>query len=292
MENLIKNFETLNNNADILHLNLIIGIIINTVIIIGLFKAADILNKRLREKVAKNYTESPLLQFLPIFNKLIKGLILFFIVASFLQSNGYSITSLIAGFGITGLAIGFAAQQTIADFFGTLIIIADKIYKPGDFVKIGEVEGTVESINLFSTKIRTLDDFLVSVPNNNISGTTIINISKAHKRRINEIFGVTYGTSDDKIQRAMEIIKEVCDNNEKVHKDPVIFVETLASSSINIKLLAYAKTDSYNKFAQIRSEVILETVKRFRAENIDFAFPSQSVYIEKNEDKNNSVRQN
>lgn len=281
MENLIKNFETLNNNADILHLNLIIGIIINTVIIIGLFKAADILNKRLREKVAKNYTESPLLQFLPIFNKLIKGLILFFIVASFLQSNGYSITSLIAGFGITGLAIGFAAQQTIADFFGTLIIIADKIYKPGDFVKIGEVEGTVESINLFSTKIRTLDDFLVSVPNNNISGTTIINISKAHKRRINEIFGVTYGTSDEKIQRAMEIIKEVCDNNEKVHKDPVIFVETLASSSINIKLLAYAKTDSYNKFAQIRSEVILETVKRFRAENIDFAFPSQSVYIEK-----------
>ena len=259
----------------------IIGIIINVIIAIALFKVTDIFIRKLKEHTQKSDTTALSAHLIPILDKTIKFLILFFIVASFLQSNGYSITSLIAGFGITGLAVGFAAQQTIADFFGTLAIIADKIYKLGDYVKIGEIEGTVEDINLLSTKIRTLDDFIVSIPNNNISATLITNISKARKRRINEVFGVTYDTSDEKLHRAIEIIKEVCENDTRVHKNPVTVVETLSASSIDIRLYAYVKTNAFNEFIKIRSDVILEIVKRFRAEGIDFAFPSQSVYIEK-----------
>ena len=259
----------------------IIGIIINVIIAIALFKVTDIFIRKLKEHTQKSDSTALSSHLIPILDKTIKFLILFFIVASFLQSNGYSITSLIAGFGITGLAVGFAAQQTIADFFGTLAIIADKIYKLGDYVKIGEIEGTVEDINLLSTKIRTLDDFIVSIPNNNISATLITNISKARKRRINEVFGVTYDTSDEKLHRAIEIIKEVCENDTRVHKNPVTVVETLSASSIDIRLYAYVKTNAFNEFIKIRSDVILEIVKRFRAEGIDFAFPSQSVYIEK-----------
>ncbi len=259
----------------------IIGIIINVIIAIALFKVTDIFIRKLKEHTQKSDSTALSSHLIPILDKIIKFLILFFIVASFLQSNGYSITSLIAGFGITGLAVGFAAQQTIADFFGTLAIIADKIYKLGDYVKIGEIEGTVEDINLLSTKIRTLDDFIVSIPNNNISATLITNISKARKRRINEVFSVTYDTSDEKLHRAIEIIKEVCENDTRVHKNPVTVVETLAASSIDIRLYAYVKTNAFNEFIKIRSDVILEIVKRFRAEGIDFAFPSQSVYIEK-----------
>ena len=259
----------------------IIGIIINVIIAIALFKVTDIFIRKLKEHTQKSDSTALSSHLIPILDKIIKFLILFFIVASFLQSNGYSITSLIAGFGITGLAVGFAAQQTIADFFGTLAIIADKIYKLGDYVKIGEIEGTVEDINLLSTKIRTLDDFIVSIPNNNISATLITNISKARKRRINEVFGVTYDTSDEKLHRAIEIIKEVCENDTRVHKNPVTVVETLSASSIDIRLYAYVKTNAFNEFIKIRSDVILEIVKRFRAEGIDFAFPSQSVYIEK-----------
>ena len=259
----------------------IIGIIINVIIAIALFKVTDIFIRKLKEHTQKSDSTALSAHLIPILDKTIKFLILFFIVASFLQSNGYSITSLIAGFGITGLAVGFAAQQTIADFFGTLAIIADKIYKLGDYVKIGEIEGTVEDINLLSTKIRTLDDFIVSIPNNNISATLITNISKARKRRINEVFGVTYDTSDEKLHRAIDIIKEVCENDTRVHKNPVTVVETLSASSIDIRLYAYVKTNAFNEFIKIRSDVILEIVKRFRAEGIDFAFPSQSVYIEK-----------
>ena len=264
-----------------LKIDLFLSVVINIIVAIVLFKLTDIFIAKLKSHSKNSDNQSLSGHLIPILEKIVKFLILFFILASFLQSNGYSITSLIAGFGITGLAVGFAAQQTIADFFGTLAIIADKMYKIGDYIKIGEIEGTVEDINLLSTKIRTLDDFLVSIPNNNISGTVITNISKAHKRRINEVFGVTYDTSDEKLQRAKEIINEVCNDNKNIYDNPVIFAETLSASSIDIKLLAYVKTKNYNDFVQIRSDVILEIVKRFRAENIDFAFPSQSIYIEK-----------
>ncbi len=259
----------------------IISLVINLIIGVILFKITDVFIRKLREYSQKSDATSISIHLIPILDKTIKFLILFFIVASFLQSNGYSITSLIAGFGITGLAVGFAAQQTIADFFGTLAIIADKIYKLGDYVKIGDIEGTVEDINLLSTKIRTLDDFVVSIPNNNISGTVITNISKAHKRRINEVFGITYDTSNEKLHRAMEIIKEICDKDTRLYKNPVTVIETLAESSINIRLYAYVKTNTYNELIKTRSDIIMEIVKQFRAEDINFAFPSQSVYIEK-----------
>lgn len=269
------------NVFETLKIDLFLSVMINIFVAIVLFKLTDIFIAKLKSHSKNSDNQSLSGHLIPILEKIVKFLILFFILASFLQSNGYSITSIIAGFGITGLAVGFAAQQTIADFFGTLAIIADKMYTIGDYIKIGEVEGTVEDINLLSTKIRTLDDFLVSIPNNNISGTVITNISKAHKRRINEVFGVTYNTSNEKLQRAKEIINEVCKDNKNIYDNPVIFAETLSASSIDIKLLAYVKTKNYNDFVQIRSDVILEIVKRFRAENIDFAFPSQSIYIEK-----------
>ena len=262
-------------------IDLIFSIIVNVIIIVALFKLTDLFIGKLKEKT-KGLDNSILSgHLIPILEKLIKLLVVFFVVASLLQSNGYSITSLIAGFGITGLAVGFAAQQTVADFFGTLAIIADKMYKIGEYVKINDVEGVVEDINLLSTKIRTLDNFLVIVPNNLVSNTTVTNVTRAKKRRINEIFGVTYDTSDKKLQEAIEIIKAVCEEHEDVHKDAVVFTERLSSSSIDIKLLAYTRTNNYNRFMQIKSEIILEVVKRFRKAKISFAFPSQSIYIEK-----------
>ena len=118
-----------------------------------------------RKKDSKNQ----LIQFIPILDRIFKILIVFFIVASFLQSFGYSVSSLITGFGITGLAVGFAANATIANVFGTLSIFSDKAYRVGDYVIVNGVEGYVEDVNLMSTKIRTLDNFLYIVPNSSAS---------------------------------------------------------------------------------------------------------------------------
>ena len=281
LNELVEKVGNIENALKVFKLDLIFSAIINIVIICVLFKLTDVLINKFKKYYANNDHVKLSSHLIPILEKIIKFLILFFVVASFLQSNGYSITSLIAGFGITGLAVGFAAQQTIADFFGTIAIIADKMYKIGDYIKINDIEGTVEDVNLLSTKIRTLDDFIVTIPNNNISGAIITNLSLARKRRINEVFTVTYDTSDEKLNRAIEIIKEVCLSNEKLYKDSNVFVETLDASSINIRLQAYAKTKAAAELFGIRSQVILDVVKRFRAEGIDFAFPSTSVYIEK-----------
>jgi len=258
------------------------GIIINIIIIAILFKMTDIFISKLKEKLNKSENAAPISQIVPIFEKIIKTVIVFVLVASFLQSQGYSLTSLVAGFGITGLAVGFAAQQTIASMFGTFAVLTDKVYKTGDYVKIDNIEGTVENINLRSTKIRTLDNFLVTIPNDKMANSIVTNVSKAHKRRLDMIFGVTYDTSDEKLNRAMEIIKDILSPRSDVHKDYSVFTETLDSSSINIRLIGYTKAKTYDSFAQTRSEIYLDAIRRFRAEGIDFAFPSTTVYMADN----------
>lgn len=278
---ILNSVNTLETTFTTLKLNLIIGAIINLIIIAFLFKLTNVFTKKLYDRAQKNDSSMLSKQLIIFLDKTIKFLILFFVIASFLQTNGYSITSLVAGFGITGVAVAFAAQKTVADFFGTLTIIADKMYKIGDYIKIADIEGNVEDVNLFSTKIRTLEDFLVTIPNNNISSSNVINITKAKKRRINEVFGVTYDTSNEKLCEAIEIIKKVCEDNSSILQSPNVFIETLSASSIDIRLQAYVKTGVYVNLTQVRSQVILEVVKHFRNANINFAFPSQSIYIEK-----------
>lgn len=261
--------------------SMILGVIINLIIISILFRLTDAFIRKIRERYSENENAVTFNHILPILDKIIKFLIVFIITASFLQSQGYSLTSLIAGFGITGLAVSFAAQQTIASMFGTIAILSDKIYKVGDYIKASGVEGTVESISLRSTKVRTLDNFLVTIPNDTMANCVIENISKAGKRRLDLIFGVTYDTSDEKLQQAMELVKEVMNERSDVYKDFTVVVETLDSSSINIRLLGYAKTKAYDNFIQIRSSVYLETVRKFRQNKIEFAFPSQTIYMAK-----------
>ena len=262
-------------------INLILGVIVNIIIISVLFKMTEILMGKLKEKFGSGDNNLPMNHIIPILEKIIKFLIVFVIAASFLQSQGYSLTSLIAGFGITGLAVGFAAQQTIAAMFGTVSVLADKVFKIGDYVKINDVEGYVESINLRSTKIRTLDNFLVTVPNDTCANSVIENVSVASKRKIDISFGVTYDTSDEKIQRAIDIIKEVVAERSDIHKDFHVFLDKLDSSSINIRLYAYAKTKSYFNVLQIRGSVCQSIISKYRAEGIEFAFPSQTIYMAK-----------
>lgn len=255
-------------------------IVVITIIGYICFKLVDIFDSKLKDKLIAS-KNSPLTRFVPILSNIFKGIIVFFLLASFLQSHGYSMSSLIAGFGITGLAVGFAAQKTIANVFGTLGILSDHSYQLGDYVEINNYEGTVEEINMRSTKIRALDNSLIILPNDVVAGTIIKNVSVAHKRRIFETFGVTYDTSNDKLKRAIEIIEEIAEQNPNIQNDYLVYTETLDSSSINIKAHAYTTTNVYAEFVKIRSDFILEVVKRFREENIEFAFPSQTVYMAK-----------
>lgn len=257
---------------------------IMAIVLIGMvvFKLIDLFDSKLKARLTLS-NNSPLTRFVPILSNIFKGVVVFFLLASFLQSHGYSMSSLIAGFGITGLAVGFAAQKTIANIFGTFGILSDHSYQLGDYINVNGFEGNVEEINMRSTKIRALDNSLIILPNDVVSGAIIKNVTNGKKRRIFETFGVTYDTSDEKLQRAITILEEILANNKDIHDGYIVYLETLSSSSIDIKISAYTKTNVYNKFLKIKEQVILEAVKKFREEGIEFAFPSTTVYMAKDE---------
>lgn len=280
IDQIINYVQKIQRVLDSIHFGLIAEIIINIIILAALFKVVDIFENNLKKKFSENKT-SQVIKFIPILTKLLKFIIAFILIAALLQNHGYSISSLIAGFGITGLAVGFAANATIANIFGSIAIFSDKAYEVGDYIKIGTMEGTVEDINLRSTKIRTLDNALTIIPNSNIANGDIVNVTRAHKRRIFETVGVTYDTSDEKLHRAIEVIEDVLNRNSEIYSDFVVYLDTLADSSINIKINAYVKTNNYVKYLKIKEQVLLEVIRRFREEGIDFAFPSRTLYMAK-----------
>ena len=264
------------------HSPFIIGVIINVVIIIAINKIIDTLEVKITSKLREKHSDSSLVNLLPILIKVLKAIIIFMLLAGFLQSFGYNVSSLIAGFGITGLAVGFAAKEAIGNVFGSLGLLGDRVYKIGDYIKFDDIEGYVEKINLRSTSIRTLDNFVVNVPNNTIANEAITNVSKCKKRKIDIIVGVEYGTSNEKLDRAVEILKEIAANDEKIIGSGMFTsIEELADSSINIRLFAYTKETAWAKYKVVKGNVIRQIIHRFREEGIEFAFPSTSVYIEK-----------
>ena len=264
------------------HSPFIIGVIINLVLIMAINKIIDALEIKITSKLREKHSDSSLVNLLPILIKVLKAIIIFMLLAGFLQSFGYNVSSLIAGFGITGLAVGFAAKETISNVFGSLGLLGDRVYKIGDYIKFDDIEGYVEKINLRSTSIRTLDNFVVNVPNNTIANEAITNVSKCKKRKIDITVGVEYGTPNDKLDRAVEILKEIATNNEQIIGSGMFTtIEALDDSSINIRFFGYTSETSWAKYKIVKGHFIREIIHRFREEGISFAFPSTSVYIEK-----------
>lgn len=263
----------------------LIAIAINIVLIIVVFKVIDTIDKKIIEKIKTQESNSPLLRFMPILMKLLKAVVIFIALTGFLQSQGYSVSSILAGFGIGGIAVGMAAKDALANIFGSLEILSDHVYRIGDYVKIDGIEGYVEDINIRSTKIRDLDNFLISIPNNVAANALITNVSQARKRFINITFGVTYSTSNEKIKLAQEILKEVGTSHKDIHNDFTVAVHDLGDSSINIRFRGYVKSGSYDKFLKVRGEFLEQVLEKYRNANIDFAFPSRSVYIESDNTK-------
>lgn len=262
------------------HSPFIIGVFINLALIMGASKLLDAFEIKVVNRLKERNSDSPLLNLMPVLTKIAKGLVVFLLVAGFLQSFGYNVSSLIAGFGITGLAVGFAAKEAIGNIFGSVGLLGDKVYKIGDYIKFGEYEGYVERINLRSTSIRTLDNFVVNVPNNTIANQPITNVSQATKRLVDIKVSIEYGTPNEKINRAVEILKEIAHDSENITGDGIFTtIEELADSAIIVRLFSYTPEVSWFSYKKIKGEILKEVIHRYRAEGIEFAFPSTSVYM-------------
>lgn len=264
-----------------IHAKFIIGVLVNIVLIWAVCKVVDVFTKRIELRLKSKNTDSPLLNLMPVLGKIIKSIIVFLLLAGFLQSFGYNVNSLIAGFGITGLAVGFAAKEAIGNIFGSFGLLADRVYKIGDYIKFNGYEGTVENINLRSTTVRTLEGFIVNVPNNVLSNEEITNVSQANKRRIDISVDVEYGTSNEKLDVACDLLKEIAERETRILDGAETFIDNMAPSSIQVRLVAYTKETSWAGHAHVKSDVIRQIIHRYREEGIEFAFPSTSIYMAK-----------
>ena len=197
------------------------------------------------------------------------------------QLWGYDVTSLLAGLGLGGLAFALAAQKTLANLFGSIMIFTDRPFKLGDWIQIKHGEGVVEDIGLRSTKIRTFANTLISVPNADVADVPIENYSMMTKRRIRATIGLTYSTPPATVDRIVERIREHLAQNEAIDQGfwAVNFVE-FGASSLDIMLYCFTITTDWKPFMDHRQALFLTIMRIVNEEGSSFAFPSQSLYME------------
>jgi MscS family membrane protein len=191
------------------------------------------------------------------------------------------LTSILAGLGIGGLAVALAAQDTIKHFFGSLLILGDKPFELGDRIVVGDIDGPVEEVGFRSTRIRTLEGNLVSIPNGDLANQSITNIGRRKSiRRVMNI-GVPYDTPPEKLARAVEIVKELLEAHEGMDAEmpPRVFFNDFTDSTLNIFAIYWYHPPDWWAFCAMSERLNFDLLKRFNSEGIEFAFPSQSLYL-------------
>jgi small conductance mechanosensitive channel len=198
-----------------------------------------------------------------------------FIIISALGALGVQTASFIAIIGAAGLAVGFALQGSLANFASGVMLIIFRPFKSGDYVEAGGTSGSVESIQIFNTTLKTPDNKMVIVPNSQITGDKIVNYSAMERRRIDMVFGIGY---DDSIKRAREILERIISADERILKDPapVIAVLELGDSSVNFAVRPWVNTSDYwAVYFDITEKVKLA----FDENNISIPFPQRDIHI-------------
>ena len=256
-------------------------ILIAAVITFCVLKAVDAFIAYLKPKVKE--TESRLDdQLLPILGKTVKIFIIVVAAILIIQNLGYNVASLIAGLGIGGLALALAAQETLSNLFGSVALFADKPFRVGDRVIVEGYDGPVESIGMRSTRIRTLDGTLVTIPNSKMANASINNIARRPTIKNLYTLGVTYDTGYDKMKKALEIVRDVYKNHPSTDNYWVYFKE-FGAHSLNILVIHWCKYLAYEEFLKATEEINMQIMKRFEAEGIEIAFPTQTIYLKEKE---------
>ncbi|MCK4326733.1 mechanosensitive ion channel family protein [bacterium] len=259
----------------------LLGVLVGIVVTYTLVKLVDLFAAYLEPKVRT--TDSKLDdQLLPIIRKTLKIFIVTVGVLVILESLQIKVTGFLAGLGVGGLAFALAAKETLANMFGSIAIFADKPFRVGDRVIVEGIDGPVESIGLRSTRIRTLDGTLVTIPNARMAEATINNISKRPTIKNLYTVGVTYDTGYDKMKNALEILRGIFKNHPSTENYWVYFKEFGAHSK-DILVIHWCKYTAYQQFLEATEEINLEIMRRFEEADIEFAFPTQTVYLKQEE---------
>lgn len=216
-------------------------------------------------------------QLLPFVRKGIQIIVWSIAIIVGLNNAGYNVGALLAGLGVGGLAFALAAQDTIANLFGGFTILTDKPFRINDRIQVDDFDGFVMEIGLRSTRIRTLEGRMVTIPNSNIANNPSINITSEPARSTVLNLGLTYEMDHHKVQEAMDILKQlIVDKKAIVHEKHILSFNAFGDFSLNIQFI-YGIRKEANIF-RAETEMNLAILKRFNENGIEFAFPSQTIY--------------
>lgn len=217
--------------------------------------------------------------------KIIKVLVVVLAVVAIAYEFGFNLNSLLAGLGIGGLAIAMAAQDALKNFFGGFIILSDNPFQVGDIVRVDSEEGIIEEVGIRSTKIRTFEKELISIPNSKFTDGVVINMSRRGLRRFKFHVGATYSTTTEQLRSVVNEIYQMLKEHELIDKDSVLVkFDGFGGSSLDILVMYFVTTPDFVTAFGIKEDINFKIMEIFEKNNVEFAFPSMSVYLE-NEDK-------
>ncbi len=213
--------------------------------------------------------------------KTLRVLVIVLGVMAVLQEWGINVSAFVASLGLGGLAFALAAKDTVANFFGSLVVFTDRPFQVGDLVELEGVEGNIEEIGVRSTKIRTNAQSLVSIPNAVMATAKITNWSRMGKRRIKMRIGLTYNTTIEQIRAITEQIQAMLEKHPDIHQEAIsVSFDEFQDSALSIALNFFTITVDGQKHLMIRQEINFTIMEIVAKNGASFAFPSQSLYVE------------
>lgn len=218
---------------------------------------------------------------IPMMARGIKYLIIAFAVIQIANIWGLDVNAFITGIGLGGVVIALAAKDFAANMMSGVIIFMDSPFTIGDWVKCKDIEGIVEDISFRSTRIRTFDTVLITVPNSLLINDPILNFNKRKLRKVTMDIGVTYDTSTEQIQKCVCSIRDMLKNHDGIDSESIhVSFSALNKSSLDITMYFFVNETEFNEYMRIKENINYNIIKILRDEKVSIAFPTRSVYVE------------
>lgn len=272
---------------------IILKFLIPVIVAFIAFRCLDIVGVYFKWKAG--HTETKLDdQLVPLLRKTLKVVTVIIGGLFVLQNLNFNITAILTGLSIGGLAFALAAQETIKNVFGSVMIFMDRPFQVGDYIDVkSEVEGIVEEIGFRSTRIRSFDSSLISIPNGRLADMVIDNMQYRYERHFYTTIGITYGTPPDVVKNFAEGLRNIIRDHPYTNKSEYyVRFHQLADYSLNIIVWSYIQTQSYEVELRCREELLLSFMKLAEEMEVDFAFPTSTVHVEDFPDQTSKTPQN
>jgi MscS family membrane protein len=243
------------------------------------YRFVDVLAAYLSSLAAR--TETTLDDILiPLARRALKVVIIAFGIVFVAQSMNVNVSSLLAGLGIGGIAFALAAKDTVQNLFGSVTVLADRPFQIGDWVVIGDLEGTVEELGLRSTRIRTFYNSLITVPNSRLTSAAVDNLGERRHRRVKCMISIQYDTSPDRIEAFCEGIRELIRRHPYTRKDYyMVYLNEFAASALNVLLYAFFDTPDWATELRERHRLFVDIVRLAARLDVEFAFPTRTLHL-------------